>query len=282
MINENNAFRKNRSTGNFRRKFLFVSVVLGVILVLLGIHYRSHLLWKYVEWRDDLYSQNTIPDSPMPDVNIPEDWTEHSLGCLRFSAPPDFVVLPEKAGRLGKSPAIVLRNDVYRIVGMLLESPITFPDDIWAKTFKVEPLFVHNSKQTLTLPLPYLRLESCKSGADKFHWSMSPEDVAHNAVFIILRSVLAVDGMKSVETFSHHDVFGIALFKGRRALIDWQSTSATDAGFMHVFLDDDKQSEYDHVLVQRICQSFRVVDNAPEDFSHSTNEECTYPPLHNE
>ena len=63
--------------------------VLAILVVggMLGWQYRVHLLWKYAEWRGT-FNAKAIPHTEMPVVEIPEDWLECSLGCLRFRLPP--------------------------------------------------------------------------------------------------------------------------------------------------------------------------------------------------
>ena len=273
-------FHKNCLSRN-RLRILLVVVLLPVLLIaLLGYHYKSHLLWKYVEWRYDLYAENTIPVLPMPEVEIPDDWIEHSCGNLRFRLPPNFILKEEDRWEaMGPIISITLFNDSYRIHGRSLYDDFVpdfsvLEEGLWRN----ELLKLVSSKQDLRkyfpdskepLSFPSLRLECCLVGANKFRWSMSSNEVEHNTFFIILRSCINVYPAKA-ETFFRDDVYGLNLFKTNSVQIDWKSTSTNDEGYIHV-IDYHNSSELDVDLARRISKSIRIVLSDLEDVYNIKN-----------
>ena|GEM_PF-6489516 len=269
----NTPSHEKRFSRRFLRNFLVVTIIIGVVVVPFGYYYRCHLSWKYVEWRYELQKEKTIPNCSIPEVEVPCDWIEHSLGNLRFRVPPDFVINKEITTRVGINETdIVLQNGSYAIAATL--TPVC--EDTSALLNAVSCIYFQDSKKPLTSPR--LRLECCIAGADKFRWSMSPKDVARNAFFVTLRSSYGVYG-QSAETFFYDDIDRILFFYENRAMIDWQSTSTTDAGYMHVInrvTNDSEHVEYDHVLAQRICQSI-TLSPCPSDVPPSENTENAEP-----
>jgi hypothetical protein len=72
-----------------------------------------------------------------------------------------------------------------------------------------------------------------------------------------MRPLFAIEDMKEVETFFQNDIDRIALFKENRSMIDWQSTTTTNAGYIHIH-DRNEDVKDDHIFTRRICKSIII------------------------
>ena len=225
---------------------LIVMIVIAISSGLLGMHYRYHLMWKYMEWRGDLYDVAAIPNSPMPDAVVPEDWVEHSLDGMTFRLPPGMTLMDEKnntaAFQDGHRKIIISLSPVDPDMDQILASHLNPPSVMSSMT------------------LPQLRLECFRASSDEFRWSMSQDDVRWLASRIVLRPLLDINESRFTESFSRPDWDGIVLFNDKRAILDWQNKTSTDAGYAHFIAMNDKLLDFD--WVRNVCQSIEVTGNS--------------------
>jgi len=238
-------------------KLIITTVVLGVLGGLIGWHYRVHLSWKYYEWRNGYPTIQTIPHSEMPEVDIPKDWVECSLGCLRFSLPPDVATLEDTTRRT--EFRVVFNDDFHTI--LVVSDPVTS---------EVTPLselaseFIVSHDGTLTTP--HIYREFCNFSTADFRWSMSSQDVVRFTLFFTVYYLSGVE-WKTAETFFHDDVDRIILFySDRRVEIIWQTTTVPlHGGIICVIMDSNSDNVERDLLVRRICQSIRIVCTCSQD-----------------
>ncbi|MGL4942365.1 MAG: hypothetical protein ACRC46_04155 [Thermoguttaceae bacterium] len=244
----------NRSPAEQRKwsRLLFIFAAILVVLFLATLaayYYRFHLMWQYTVWHAGLQATKVIPNSPMPQVVVPEDWVEFSLGDLSFSLPPDLA--SSEMEKYRKKDILVFQNNFQSVI---IKSSII--DEKMLAFLSMASSFEQSSKKTLTLPR--LRLECSMVGADCFDWSASPERVSHDLNFLVFRPLLIDDHVKMTETFFRDDIDGIALFYDKRVVIDWQSTTGLNAGYIHI-KNGNGTSENDFTeFVRQVCQSMRV------------------------
>jgi hypothetical protein len=225
------------------RVLLIVIIAIAVSSGLLGAFYRHHLMWKYVEWQGDLYHVAAIPNTPMPDMVVPEDWVEHSLNGMTFRLPPEMALTVKK----NNTAAF---NDGHRKI-VISSSHIT-PDLAQTLTSRL-----NSSSAIDSMTLPRLRLECFRASADEFRWSMSSADVRKLADNIALRPLLEMNKPQFTESFSRADWDAIILFDDKHVILDWQSTTSTEAGYAHFTAVNDEPLDFD--WIRKICQSIEMV-----------------------
>ena len=234
---------------SLRNTFFIAIVLLGVVGGFSGYYFRFHLLWKYSEWRFALQASRTIPSSSMTTVEITNDWLECSFDTLCFYLPSELAVSEVTTKK--KDDTIVFQNDNNTIIVTLVHL-----DAQSQALLNLASSYMPNPEKILTLPR--LRFECSRAGADVFSWAMNPRQVSQNTFLVNLRQLLLAGNIKKVETFFHDDVDRIVLFYEGRAVIDWQDTTGSNAGYMHI-IDHNKDEENLFKLTQKICQSMRVV-----------------------
>ncbi|WP_437201262.1 hypothetical protein [Planctomicrobium sp. SH664] len=70
---------------------LLLSALAFVVLLFLGVRFRSHLVWKYSIWKDPAAVSRPTPDRPLSSREIPQDWGIHPAGPIVIRLPPDLV-----------------------------------------------------------------------------------------------------------------------------------------------------------------------------------------------
>ena len=246
-----------------RRKWLtrliIVTAVLGLFGGLFGWQYRVHIAWKYYEWRGLYPAIRTVPYSEMPEVDVPDDWIECSLGCLRFSLPPELATLEDTTRR--KNDYAVFHSDFHSIAVHL--DPV---NGEVAPLLQLAHEFLGNYDGKLTTPRVYL--EFCKFSTEDFCWSMSSQDVVRFMLFATVYQLSYVD-WKTAETFFKDDVDRIISFYNGDSLVvvAWQSTTAPQhGGYIRVGFRAGSSVDVERDLLamwaRRICKSIRVVCTA--------------------
>jgi hypothetical protein len=220
---------------------LIVSIVLscGILLA----YYRSHLLWKYEEWQGNLQDVRAIPDHPMPELDIPDDWVECSLDCMTFRLPPEMAA--------GKMTEKTIRNSGHAAVYQGEHRKI----NVYLAPSDNKLGLIQHPISGKTLTFPRTRLESYRTNADDFRWSMSPQEVQWH------RDCMAPHPFRmsfySVESLFREDIDGILAFDKRSMhIFEWQNTSGTESGFIHF---NDKDEKPDPDWMRRVCQSIEIV-----------------------
>ena len=254
MASKNDNVMDNKYSRPQRRwlmGLIIATVVLGLFGGLLGWHYRTHLLWKYYVSRGVFPTVQTIPHSDMHEVDIPEDWIECSLGCLRFSLPPDLVILEDTARR---TENLAGYYDEFRQIAVIIPAPI---DNGVDPLSELVSHFVANHENTLTSPRVYLEL--CKFSTSDFCWSMSRQDVLRLSVFSIIHAAQCMEMYETAETFFHDNVDRIVFFSDRVSIY-WQATTAPHQGTVDIKFRGNRYGNNDQdLLARRICQSIRIV-----------------------
>ena len=223
---------------HFTLKLILITIIIlscGILLV----YHRNHLLWKYEEWQGNLHDVRAIPDGPMPELDIPDDWVECSLGCMTFRLPPEIAAgkTTEKIGR-----AVAYQYEQRKI------SVFLAPRDN-------KPELIQHPISGKTITFPRALLESYRTNADDFRWSMSPQEVQRH------RDCMAPHPFRmstySIESLFREDIDGILAFDKRNThIFNWQNTSGTVSGFIFF---EDKGEKPDHDWMRRVCQSIEIV-----------------------
>jgi hypothetical protein len=229
------------------RTHFTLKLILIVIIILscgiLMVYHRNHLLWKYEEWQGNLHDVRAIPDGPMPELDIPDDWVECSLGRMTFRLPPEMVAdkMTEKTIR-GTGHAVVYQDEHRKINVYLAPSDNRLG-------------LIQHPISGKTTTFPRTRLESYRTNADDFRWSMSPQEVQWHRGCMATRPFRM--SFYSIESLFREDIDGILAFdKRNRHNFEWQNTSGTESGFIYF---EDKDEKPDHDWMRRVCQSIEIV-----------------------
>ena len=221
--------------------FAFAILVVGFYF---GRQYRSHLLWKYTEWQHNLKKVEKIPNRLMPECNVPEDWVEHSWGCMSFRLPPEASLFKE-----ANKTVAYFCGDIGTLITLSPLSPemMSFLD----ASSQMYPV------PGLSMTMPRLRLESSAVGANDFRWSMSSEEVRWLSYAVPLRSAVFLDDVKSSESLHRKDWEGVLFFRERLVFFDWQCTTGSTGGYIW-FNNTNEEQELDRDIVRKIVQSIKI------------------------
>jgi hypothetical protein len=231
--------------------WLFIATAVLVFLLGLGmaVHFRTHLVIRYMMWRGNLTDVKAIPASPMPDAREPKDWVRCRFGSLQFNLPPKMAgsVETPKNG----APYRAFRDGSKSVIVALPEG--TADTEKWLQTeLKLPP-------QGRGMSRPRLRLALCQASSADFRWSMSQEEVRWHAWCIAMNAFgrLQPDGW--AETMFGADLDGILLIRQNRkhACFDWQANRKAIGGFIH-FRDDS--SEPDPEWMRCVCKSVQLCE----------------------
>jgi len=230
-------------TSFYLKLVLIASIVLscGILLT----HYRSHLSWKYVEWRENLQDIRAIPDHPMPELDIPDNWVECSLGDMTFHLPPEMAANESRKKVYHASSGSI----IYFHEGRKIFVSLKPYDDMQE--------ILQYSKSEKPLTFPQWRLECFRVGADDFRWSMSPQDVQKHCYWVTMRSI----GIpcQSTESFFRENFDSLLMFADHLTF-ECQSTSST-IGARILFTGNNEN--FDPDWVRRVCQSIEFA--SPEE-----------------
>ncbi|MGL4942015.1 MAG: hypothetical protein ACRC46_02350 [Thermoguttaceae bacterium] len=245
---------------------IFVAVVILLFLGVTGYYYWPHLLWKYSERKlgPNLAKLVKIPNTPMPEIDIPEDWIEQSLGCLRFRLPPDRAPITTATTNdciiaATKSAPIRIDSDSENVRMTVIFSSCDMQDFL-KMTSQMHP--TRKNFQTMT----QLRLEACGAVADDFHWSMSQKEAMWHTYIVSLRSMIVLPEVTRTETFSGKNWDGMLLFIRRtggyacgREILQFLCECVSCPVSVTIYFSSVKDGEkFDADVARRIIQSIEI------------------------
>lgn len=234
-----------------------VAVIVGAV-VLAGLRYHAHLLWKYQERRLGLQSVGTIPDYPMPIMSIPEGWARSRVGCVEFSLPHELAA-SETAFANGSS--LFSCHDGSRVV--VVSAP-TDEDEVSGLLKAATHLCPSSERYTM----PSLRLACYKASSRDFCWSMTPEAVRWHAFRVTTSKLIrpSSDGHTESLSLFGGNLDGVAHFFGEGAGFEWHCRVHMRTGYI-LFTDCREASDQDWIRV--VCQSVEIVIEEEADADHS-------------
>src|SRR5262245_47260654 len=102
----------------FKLSLIILSLALGIALGLGILLYGPHLIWKLkLQALPAARNVKSIPVSPLPEVQVPDDFARCRFGSISFSVPRGMVSKPEFKGT-GLS-RVVLRDGKREVVVVL-------------------------------------------------------------------------------------------------------------------------------------------------------------------
>jgi hypothetical protein len=91
--------KASRRWWNRSRAAVIAALLVGLVLsVSFAWHYRFHFLWLHAAKQSDLASIQAVPDRPMPELSVPDNWVKCQVGRVEFRLPPELAnneVLPK-------------------------------------------------------------------------------------------------------------------------------------------------------------------------------------------
>ena len=229
-------------------KVVVFTLLFGLgILLLAGWHYRVHLLWRYKARDAGLGDVRAIPDRPMPESPIPDDWVRCRVGRIEFRLPPELA---------GEGP-VKESSSLVAFVGGSRRAIVAVPtdenefDDLLATASKLSP---DNERFTM----PGFRRACYQADSDDFRWSMKAKEVRWHSFRISMTKLIRRYHTGHTESLLGEDMDILLHLDGRRAVVWWQSNNPRLGGFIHLI--DSGDEEFDPAWMRRVCRSVRVVE----------------------
>ncbi len=237
-----------------------VAFIVGAV-VLAGLRYHAHLLWKYQERRLGLQSVSTIPDYPMPITVVPEGWVRSRVGCIEFSLPRELAA-SETARANGGS--IFSCQEGSRVVA------VSAPTDDYEVSALLKAA-THLCPRSQRYTMPSLRLACYRASSGDFCWSMTPEEVRWHAFRITTSKLIRPISDGSTESLSvlRDDLDGIVHFFPGGAMFEWYCKVHMRGGYM-LFTDCCETGNRD--WIRAVSQSIRIAIVQEADACHSLNK----------
>lgn len=247
MSNDGTSPRNSRYSPELvhARGILAIGVGLLILFGAFAGKYHEHLRWKYQTRRLGLQNVPSIPNSPMQEAAVPDEWTSWHVGALEFSLPPDLVKTTDVPPT--KDTLIVFESDTQIIA-------------VSAPTQRLEFAVLLNAASTLhpnrsKLTIPRLRLACYGHASGDFRWSMNSDEVRWHAYCITTSKLIRSGAEGHTESFFRDDIEGVVHYVGGRALLDWQCPGCDFGGYMHII---DPSGDGGTTLIRRVCNSISV------------------------
>lgn len=218
------------------------------IAVLVALHFRAHLLWRYQSNRLGLDNVRAVPNQSMPDSPTPKQWLRYRTGCIEFALPPDLA-----------------RNVILREDGASL---LTFEDH--SRTVLVAPPTDGNElsdllntasalcPQSQPFTMPMLRRACYQASSDDFRWSMTRNEVRWHAFCITAGKAIRTIPDGHTESILRKDWDGIIHFGEKRAVFEWHCNSPKCGGYMHFI---ERGESRDPAWIRTVVQSLKILEN---------------------
>lgn len=241
-----------------KRSFFKIVLILVVIFLITGRllwYYWPHFQWKWAEWRawERIAGLERIPSSLMPEVEIPEDWIEHSLGCIQVSMPHDLLV---DYRNHGETHIAEYRNE--NIIIKVIQTSCS-PHDFLEKVSWLARISQAHPQKNIFLTMFPLYIEATGVVPADFRWSMSRKEVEWHKYLIL--DVRGLSTVKQTESFSTSKWEGWFCFgndgKNNTGIFQWSCISCPAFGSIY-FYPVDKGQELDLNLVRGVSQSMKV------------------------
>lgn len=228
---------------------IFVTVLSCVCVVALCVwHYRFHLMWLYTEHRLGLSDVQSIPDLPMPDCPTPDGWRQCRVGCIEFSLPAELAT-----NRVSQEEGI---NAITFQYGSRKVSVIQ-PTDLNELSKQLVQVSSRLCPSSQRFTVPKLRYTCYQSRADKFSWSLTPDEVRWFVFLMNTGNIMRLNNEERTQSLFRKDYDGIVIFyKGNnRVYFEWQSKNSPLEGSI-LFWGNVENAEL--CWIQSVCQSLKI------------------------
>lgn len=184
-----------------------------------------------------------LPDSPMPQVEFPDDWVPCRVDLLEFRLPPEMAANMQTAPRT--FPGFMFRDDAR--AAFITRDPTD-------KSIALDLATAMSPTET-RFTLPELRLAVHRTDARGFRWSMSPTEVRWHTHLMVHGRIVRFRDEGRIETLFHDDLVGVLHVTDDRAVFDWQCRDGRHRGFID-FVGPGEPLDLD--WIRAVCRSFRV------------------------
>jgi hypothetical protein len=238
--NSARAQRTRRSRAVWR-----LAVGTALVLVLVGWHFRYHLLWHYQASRLDLRGTQAVPNRPMPVIPTPDGWVACRVGHLEFLLPRELADGDVLHGRDGVS---VRFQHGSRIVNVSVPVDAGDPLGLLAAAARLSPGREH-------FTMPKLRRACYAANSHDFRWSMTPAQVRWHTFRIVTAKLIRNVSDGYTESYSRQDMDAIVHFTDDRAMLDWQCSDGSWGGYI---LFVERPGKIEPGWIRAVCESIRI------------------------
>jgi len=231
--------------------FCAVAIVCVAITMMLGAHYRFHLLWIYTRYRLEMAVPITFESRKMPYVPIPPSWVKHNLGKIEFSLPPEFQISEANGVRLyqyeTKSVRIWLPDESYDVSAIVNVASN-----------------IHSQHSIHTLPM--LRYECYRTASTEFHWAMSPSDVRWYIFCVTWIKSFQTMRDRTAELLFNDKIDGFASIGRSMTVFEWECKKTSLGGYIY-FHDggETETNDTDNDWIRAICNSLNILDSCRDE-----------------
>lgn len=196
----------------------------------------------------------------MPEVEIPEDWTEHVLGHVRFRLPPDLLL--RKSGPTAGGVLTDQTSDAtyFNFYGEKTAVSIVLSSHDNSDFLNIVSQ-MHPTKKTFS-SMSELRLEACGAVGEDFRWSMSHKEATWHTFIISLRPIFVDSFTERTESACGRNWEGLLLFmrdtpeiRSTRFYCECNSCPVEVAIYFAPLKNEDK---FDPEVARKIIRSLEI------------------------
>lgn len=247
------ASTKRRRFGSPPARRLLAFGLLGFAVVgAVVFYYRFHLLWKYAEWQMGLSDVRAIPDGPMPDVAVPDDWVLCEFDRFEFRLPPEMAADVEQQTAIGGEYRMYHDVMPFRQVATMIA-----PEDTTGGIGEALAVATWMSPASESFTMPTFRLAVYRSDARDFRWSMSPAEARWHSHLMTFGQLFRSLGTQA-EALPGRNFDGLLSLSKGHAYFEWQCREGTEFG--RLIFDYDDATDLD--WIRAVCRSFRATCGA--------------------
>ena len=242
------------SLGRYRRgKFCATVIICAATIIMLGYHYRFHLLWFYARHRLELNTPIPFENRRMPHMSVPSTWVRHTIEEMELSLPPEFHT----------TNAVMYKNEARRYQYEAQNVIISPPEDY---SHIVAWVYAASNMHPRHSTLPKLQYECYQTASTKFNWAMSPSDVRQYTLCAIYTKMYRIFKNAPVELLFRNEIDGMAIIDGNRVTFQWQCKNTSLGGVIHFYNGDGIEiTDAGNDWIRAVCQSLRIIDSKAID-----------------
>lgn len=238
-----------------RMKFFVCAIICVFITMMLGYHYRLHLLWICSRHRLGLDKSMPFQSCTMPYVPVPSTWIKHNQGNMVLFLPPEF----HADDVTTDNPSVISGKRYQRETKTVFAS---FPED-YRNLFEWTCTMYNIRLRSSISTLPMLRYECYRTASTEFSWAMSPSDAYWYISCAILNKAIRIMQDGKAELLFNDEIDGIAMIGSNGIVVfEWQCKKTSLGGYIHFHNgDESKTSDADNDWIRAVCQSLKIVDS---------------------
>jgi len=234
----------NNRSSRTTRSIFWTSLTLFVITVSLSVVFFPHICWRIHERQHGLDNVQGLPYRELPEVKIPDNWIDYSIGSIEIKLPPEVATAEHVIDRTGAGYYYRTATFSIYVADTSVAMPgLQFVDSVAA---------LHPYSDVLTAPR--LRLDCLRRSSNDFSWLMTWRQVGYHSFCMTWGQIQPAE-FKSIETSFGNTIDKLICFSDHCIEISWQSVDLQLEGFISI---DHDQNIIDKDLARRICKSIMI------------------------